>query len=128
MQWTAKGEKAPKKAKVVHSAGKDVVSVFSDMRGNIHIDYLQKGRTIIGAYYVKQLEQLSQAIHQKRPSLLKTNFFSSKIMRQRIHQKLLKEKLRILASNRCATHLILEISSGKDSYLRERLFLRSDSL
>ena len=57
-QWTAKGEPAPKKAKTVFSAGKVMATVFWDSHGVILIDYLQKGKTITGAYYASLLDKL----------------------------------------------------------------------
>lgn len=42
-QWIVKGERAPKKAKTVKSAGKVMATVFWDARGIIFIDYLKKG-------------------------------------------------------------------------------------
>jgi len=53
-QWIEKGEPAPKKPKAVYSAGKVMASVFWDSHGIIFIDYLEKGKTITGAYYAPQ--------------------------------------------------------------------------
>lgn len=75
MQWTGRGELAPKKAKTVPSAGKVMASVFWDARGIIYIDYLQKGRTITGAHYANQLDQLHKAIQQKRPGMEKKKIY-----------------------------------------------------
>ena len=68
-------ETSPKKAKTVPSAGKVMASVFWDAAGIIYIDYLQKGRTINGAYYVNQLDQLHTAIQQKRPGIKKKKIY-----------------------------------------------------
>ena len=54
------GESAPKKAKVGLSANKVMATVFWDARGVIHIDYLQKGRTINGEYYTKLLDPFNE--------------------------------------------------------------------
>lgn len=70
-QWTGKGESAPKKAKVVPSAGKVMATVFWDSHGIIFIDYLEKGKTITGVYYASLLDQLKVEIAQKRPHLQK---------------------------------------------------------
>lgn len=70
-QWTAKGEPAPKKAKTVFSAGKVMATVFWDSHGVILIDYLQKGKTITGAYYASLLDELKAQIAEKRPYLQK---------------------------------------------------------
>lgn len=73
-QWTAKGEPAPKKAKTVISAGKVMATVFWDSHGVILIDYLQKGKTITGAYYASLLDKLKAElaenghIYRKRKS------------------------------------------------------------
>ena len=68
-QWTAPGECAPKKAKTVLSAGKVMATVFWDSQGIIFIDYLQKGRTITGAYYSILLHRLYEELRTKRPRL-----------------------------------------------------------
>src|SRR5436190_23298789 len=57
-QWTAKGEPAPKTAKTVLSAGKVMATVFWDSHEIILIDYLQKRKTITGAYYASLLDKL----------------------------------------------------------------------
>ena len=54
-QWTSPGERAPKKAKTVLSAGKVMATVFWDSQGVIYIDYLEKGKTITGLYYAELL-------------------------------------------------------------------------
>lgn len=70
-QWTARGEPAPKKAKTVFSAGKVMATVFWDSHGVIFIDYLQKGKTITGAYYASLLDKLKAELVEKRPHLQK---------------------------------------------------------
>ena len=50
-QWTAKGEPVPKESKTVFSVGKVMATVFWNSHGVILIAYLQKGKTITGAYY-----------------------------------------------------------------------------
>ena len=66
MQWKHSISPAPKKAKVVSSAGKVIASIFWDAKGIEFIDYLQKGKTINGEYYAKLLRELRQAIKSKR--------------------------------------------------------------
>ena len=68
-QWTKSGESAPKKAKTVLSAGKVMATVFWDSQGIILIDYLEKGRSITGAYYTALLDRLKQELIEKRPRL-----------------------------------------------------------
>lgn len=70
-QWIFKGERAPKKAKTVPSAGKVMATVFGDSQGIIFIDYLKKGKTITGAYYASLLQRLSEEIKEKHPHLKK---------------------------------------------------------
>ena len=70
MQWKHSTSPAPKKVKVVSSAGKVMASVFWDAKGIVFIDYLQKGKTINGEYYTKLLRELRQAIKSKRPGKL----------------------------------------------------------
>ena len=70
MQWKHSTFPAPKKAKVVSSAGKVMASVFWDAKGIAFIDYLQKGKAINGEYYAKLLRELRQAIKSKQPGKL----------------------------------------------------------
>lgn len=70
-QWVLPGERAPKKAKTVPSAGKVMATVFWDARGVIHVDYLEKGKTITGAYYVDLLGRFNADLKKKRPHLAK---------------------------------------------------------
>jgi histone-lysine N-methyltransferase SETMAR len=70
-QWVSKGESAPKKAKVGLSANKVMATVFWDARGIIHIDYLQKGRTINGEYYANLLDRFDDDLKKNRPHLAK---------------------------------------------------------
>ncbi|XP_033229681.1 uncharacterized protein LOC117181226 [Belonocnema kinseyi] len=56
-QWVSSGERAPKKAKVGLSANKVMPTVFWKARGIIHIDYLQKGKTINGQYFSELLDR-----------------------------------------------------------------------
>lgn len=87
-QWIAKGEPAPKKAKTVSSAGKVMASVFWDSRGIILIDYLEKGKTITGAYYASLLDKLKTEIVTKRPHLRKKRCCFIKTMRRLTPQRL----------------------------------------
>ena len=45
--------------------------MFWDAEGILFIDYLEKGKTIIGKYYSNLLTRLDEKIHEKRPSLQK---------------------------------------------------------
>ncbi|GBP03932.1 Histone-lysine N-methyltransferase SETMAR [Eumeta japonica] len=70
-QWVFRGERGPKKAKQSLSANKVMVTVFWDARGVVHIDYLEKGKTITGEYYSKLLNRFDVDLKQKRPHLAK---------------------------------------------------------
>lgn len=70
-QWTSPDERAPKKAKTVPSAGKVMATVFWDSQGVIHIDYLEKGKTITGRYYADLLGRFDVELKKKRPRLAK---------------------------------------------------------
>lgn len=70
-QWISPGEKAPRKVKVIPSAGKVMATIFWDAHGILLIDYLEKGRTITGAYYVELLDRLNKKIKKDRLHLAK---------------------------------------------------------
>jgi histone-lysine N-methyltransferase SETMAR len=67
-QWTEAGCSAPKKTKLVPSAGKFMASVFWDAEGNF-IGYFEKGKTITGKYYSILLTRLDEKIREKSPGL-----------------------------------------------------------
>ena len=77
-QWIAPGESAPKKAKIVSSAGKVMATVFWNAQGDILIDYLQDGQTITGEYYATLVSRLHEKLLTKRPKLAHRNPFSSR--------------------------------------------------
>lgn len=66
-QWKHRNSPPPKKAMTVKSAGKVMASIFWDAKGILLIDYLQKGKTVNGEYYVKLLDKLDTIIKEKRP-------------------------------------------------------------
>jgi histone-lysine N-methyltransferase SETMAR len=70
-QWTEAGCSAPKKTRLVPSAGKAMASVFWDAEVNLFIDYLEKGKTVTGKYYSNLLTRLDEKICEKRPGLQK---------------------------------------------------------
>jgi histone-lysine N-methyltransferase SETMAR len=74
-QWTEAGCSAPKKTRLVPSAGKVMASVFWDAEGILFIDYLENGKTITGEYYSNLLNRLDEKIREKRPSLQKKKSF-----------------------------------------------------
>ena len=59
------------KTKNFFSAGKVTATFFWDRHGVILIDYLQKGKTITGAYYTSLLDNLKAELAEKRPHLQK---------------------------------------------------------
>jgi hypothetical protein len=65
------GCSVPKKTRWVPSAGKVMASVFWDAEGFLFIDYLEKGKTIMGEYCSNLLTRLDEKIHGKRPGLQK---------------------------------------------------------
>jgi hypothetical protein len=56
-----------KKTRSVPSAGKVMASVFWNAEGILSIDYLEKGKKIIGEYYSNLLTELDAKIHEKIP-------------------------------------------------------------
>ncbi|CAK9819145.1 Mariner Mos1 transposase [Anthophora quadrimaculata] len=70
-QWIEASGSAPKKAKMVPSAGKVMATVFWNCKGVLLIDYLQKDKTINSEYYCNLLDQLDAKIREKRPALKK---------------------------------------------------------
>lgn len=57
-QWVEVGGLPPKKAKSVASAKNVMASVFWDVKGDLLIDYLEKGKKITGEYHSNLLDQL----------------------------------------------------------------------
>jgi len=70
-EWLESHESRPKRPKTQASDGKVLASIFWDAQGIIMIDYLEKGQTITGDYYVGLLNRLNSEIKKKRPHLAK---------------------------------------------------------
>ena len=70
-QWVKPRQCVPKPPKTQQSSEKVMARVFRDVHGIISIDYLEKGRTITGAYYAALLDRLVDDIGKKRPHLEK---------------------------------------------------------
>ena len=70
-EWTAVGEKRPKRPKTQMWAGKVMASVFWDAHGVLFIDYLEKGKTINSERYIGQLMRLKNEIGEKRLQMKK---------------------------------------------------------
>ena len=62
-------ESRPKRPKTQQWAGKVMGSVFWDGNGIIYIDYLEKGKTINGEYYIALLERSKTEVVKKRPHM-----------------------------------------------------------
>jgi hypothetical protein len=79
-QWTEASFSAPKKTRSGPSAGKVMASVFWDAEGVLFIDYLEKGKTIIGEYYSNLLTKQKKKFmrkktrfgKEKKPSFIRT--------------------------------------------------------
>ena len=74
------------------SAGKVMASVFWDAHGVIFIDYLEKGRTITGAYYAELLDRLVDEIMKKRPHFKKKKSFFMMTMHHLAYRALHRQK------------------------------------
>ena len=70
-EWTAAGERRPKRPKTQQWAGKVMASVFWDPQIILFIDYLEKGKTIDVDYYMALLDRLSAKIKKKGPYMQK---------------------------------------------------------
>ena len=68
-QWLSPGQSpAPTARRELHPR-KVLLSVWWDIRGVIHHELLEPGRTITAEVYCEQLDRLKSAIEQKRPAL-----------------------------------------------------------
>ena len=65
-QWVGPGSPRPEKIKTQPSAGKVMATVFWDTKGVILLDILSKRSTITGKYCANLLDQLRNAICEKR--------------------------------------------------------------
>ena len=73
-EWTAAGESHPKQSKTQTS------NVFSDAKGILFIDYLEKGRSLNSKYYIALLVRLKEEITKKRPQMKKKKCIFTKTM------------------------------------------------
>lgn len=67
-QWIFRGELAPKDAKATLSTNK--------VMATIHVDYLEKGKTINGENYANLLNHFNHPIKEKCPHLAKKKILS----------------------------------------------------
>jgi [histone H3]-lysine36 N-dimethyltransferase SETMAR len=65
MQWKHTTSPTVKFRKTA-SAGKVMASVFWDSEGVLMIDYLERGKTVTGAYYAELIRKLREIIKEKR--------------------------------------------------------------
>ena len=86
-----------------------MASVCWDAHGIIFIEYLEKGRTITGAYYAALLDRLTNEIRKKRPHLKKKKSFFMMTMQHLTHRTLHRQKNMNWVSNRFRIHRILQI-------------------
>ena len=68
-QWVEASGSAPKRPKIQQSADKVMAIVFWNVHCIIHIDYLEKGKTLTAKYYSELLDRFDAAIEPKRPHL-----------------------------------------------------------
>ena len=73
-QWKHYDSPSPKKARVQPSACKIMLTVFWDQRGEVTMDFLAKGSTITGTYFVSLLKKLQNAIKTERRGMLTKGF------------------------------------------------------
>jgi histone-lysine N-methyltransferase SETMAR len=69
-QWTEAGCLAPKKTRLVLSAGKVMALVFWDAEGILFIDYLEKGKKITREYYSNLLTRLDEKKFMRKDPVL----------------------------------------------------------
>ncbi|GFR69698.1 histone-lysine N-methyltransferase SETMAR [Elysia marginata] len=71
MQYRHKNSPAPKKFKVVASARKVLLTMFWDMEGIVHIEFLEQGKTINLERYVSTLRALKGRLRRVRQDKVK---------------------------------------------------------
>ena len=71
MQYRHKNSPAPKKFKVVASARKVLLTIFWDMEGIVHIEFLEQGTTINSERYVSTLRALKGRLRRVQQDKVK---------------------------------------------------------
>ena len=66
-QWTSPSECAPKKVKTVLSARKVMATVLWDSQSVMYIDYLEKGKTVMGSTMLNYWADLTPNCRKKCP-------------------------------------------------------------
>ena len=67
MEYRHKDSPAPKKFKVVPSAGKVLMTIFWDCDGIVHTEWLGRGNTVNSDRYVQTLQKLHSRLRRVRP-------------------------------------------------------------
>ncbi len=75
LQWIAKGEKRPKKALRSWQARKNMMEVFFNDQGVVHLEFLPPGMTVTANVYTGILACLREAVRRKRPVLWQQNSY-----------------------------------------------------
>jgi len=87
-QWTEAGCSAPKKTRLIPSAGKVMALVFRDAEGILFIDYLGRGKTITGEYCSNLVCKKKNIFHQDNAPVHKSVLAMGKL--RDLHYELLE--------------------------------------
>lgn len=69
LEYRHHGSPPPRKCKTMPSAGKIMLTVFWDVRGVVHMEFMPKGTTINSARYSETLRKLKARIRRTRPHM-----------------------------------------------------------
>lgn len=72
-EWRAKNEPKPKKPRQSKSKIKVMLTVFFDIRGVVHSEFLPEGQTVNKEYYLGVMRRLRENVRRKRPDLWRNN-------------------------------------------------------
>ena len=67
MEYRHKGSPTPKKFKVCASAGKVMLTLFFDVNGVVHTEFLPKGTTVNSERYIETIMKLKARLRRVRP-------------------------------------------------------------
>ena len=117
-RWVRPGESAPKRPKTQESAEKFMTIVFWDAHKVFSTDYLEKGRTITGAYYAALLDRSVNEIRKKRATFdEKKMLFLDTNMENGGFRGLLGIEKMVLCSKLCCNIANLKKHMGKVTYV-----------
>lgn len=89
--WMGAGESAPKKVKMVPSAGKVMATIFWNSYSVVPVDYLKKGRPIIKPNYPLLLDKLNVRHLAKKGELFcHNNAHNPRVDDSKLHDLLLE--------------------------------------